>query len=300
MPHRGLLSRVRAEHTGEDRVTARQGVHRSGMGLDSCTPAQQRLRTLLGQHLFNAGDASALPYRSMVHVLTHYTLLMSPRYDDLVLITDAPTNVVGYLVPGGSKGKPGPASEIPGLRLDWVSGADRSDGPDYHLVHLPSGARMTVTAQRRTSFTDRRISGPGCSSGYGWWTTEDGLTSDEQDQLLDLVTPPNGVARIISALVVRMRARDPQGRWAMGNWWNDPLKRPGRPCGCYRASRRLMPGGRHWLLEWCGYPYAADVAAMLSDSEFGLHQATVTLGGDHLTITVDRDGLRIRTCAPDL
>ena len=110
--------------------------------------------------------------------------------------------------------------------------------------------------------------GDAISIRCAWWTTDVQLSSAEQDQLMDLVTQPSGVAKIVSALVVRMRARDPLGRWAMGNWWNDPLQRPGRPCGSYRSNRRLMPGGRHWLLEWCGYPYMADVAAMLSDSAF--------------------------------
>lgn len=294
MPHRGSFARVRAEHTGEDRVTARQGVHRSGLGLDLCTPAQQRFRTLLSQHLFNAGDLSTLPYLSMVHILTHYTLLMSPRYDNLVLITDAPANVLGYLVPEGTNRSPGPSMAIPGLRLAWVSGADYSDGPDYHLVHLPTGARMTVTAQKRTLFTNRGISDIQCPSGYAWWTTSAAVTREEQDQIMDLVTPPNGVAAIVNALVVRMRARDPQGRWAMGNWWNDPLQRSGRPCGCHRSNRRLMPGGRHWLLEWCGYPFASDVAAMLSDQGFGLPQAAIAPGKNHFTITVNGDVLRIQ------
>lgn len=295
MVNRGSSTRFRADRTGEDPVTARQGVHRSGLGLDVCTPAQQRLRTALGQHLFNGGDKSALPYPSMVHILTHYTLLMSPRYDNLVLITDAPANVLGYLVPEGGSRRAGPSMSVPGLRLEHVTGARCSDGPDYHLVHLPTGARMTVTPQQRTFFENRPSNGSRCPSGYAWWTSDKPVTPDEQEQIQDLVTPPTGVAGIVNALVVRIRARDPRHRWAMGNWWNDPLRRPGRPCGCERSSnRRLMPGGRGWLLEWCGYPYAADVAAMLADPGFGLPQATITAGSGDFTIAMGQDVLRIR------
>ncbi|MEV4348894.1 hypothetical protein AB0J83_30930 [Actinoplanes sp. NPDC049596] len=294
MPHRGLLTRVRAEHTGEDLVTARQGVHRSGLGLDECTPAQRSLRTLLGLHLFNGGDKSALPYPSMVHVLTNYTLLMSPRYDNLVVITDAPANMAGYLVPVGQARRPGPSSSIPGLRLDQITGARRSDGPDYHLVHLPTGARMIVTQQRRTRFESRQSNGTRRPSGYPWWTSDIPVTTEEHDRSMNLLTPPDGIATIVNALVVRMRARDPHRQWAMGNWWNDPLQREGRPCDCHGSNRRLMPGGRHWLMEWCGYPYAADVAAMLSDPRFGLPDATVTPGSRHFTITLGNDTLRIQ------
>ncbi|GIE35456.1 hypothetical protein Ait01nite_085010 [Actinoplanes italicus] len=294
MVNRGSATRFRAERTGEDPVTARQGVHRHGLGLDECTPAQHSLRTLLGQHLFNGGDKSALPYRSMVHVLTSYTLLMSPRYDRLVVITDAAPNVVGYLVPNGQARRPGPSSFIPGLRLEQVTGAHHADGPDYHLIHLPTGARMIVTEQTRTHFENRPSHGSRCPFGYEWWTSDVPVTAEEHDQVMDLVPPPAGVAAIVNALVVRMRARDPHHRWAMGNWWNDPLQRPGRPCDFHESSRRLMPGGRHWLLEWCGYPYASDVAAMLCEPRFGLPGAEVTPGSGHFTITLGGDALRVR------
>ncbi|MEV0898208.1 hypothetical protein [Actinoplanes sp. NPDC049802] len=245
-------------------------------------------------HLFNGGEKSALPYPSMVHVLTNYTLLMSPRYDNLVVITDAPANVVGYLVPIGQARRPGPSSSIPGLRVDQVTGARHTDGPDYHLIHLPTGARMIVTQQRRTHFDNRASNGTRCPSGYEWWTSNVPVSAEEQDQLLDLVTPPAGIAAIVNALVVRMRARDPHHRWAMGNWWNDPLRRAERPCDCLRSSRRLMPGGRHWLLEWCGYPFAADIAAMLTEPRFGLPDVAVHPGDRHFTITLGDDALRIQ------
>lgn len=50
------------------------------------------------------------------HSVTHYDLVLSPRADNLVLITPTPSNVLQYLVP---RGRP---MGLPGLRLEKNNG----------------------------------------------------------------------------------------------------------------------------------------------------------------------------------
>jgi hypothetical protein len=238
---RTALARLRAEYTGEHPTAARQGVGRNGdLGMDRCTPAQQQLRILIGAHLFNAGQISCLAGSSFVHTITCYTLTMSPRYNELVLIAECPENVLGYLVPRGR----GRTPELPGLRLlacdDWQT---------YRLIHLPTGARMTVTGNRRADLQDLSTQlATTCPDQWlsDWWTAEIPLTSAEQTSLRINPTPPADIAQMIRAVVVRLSARDPAGGWAMGNWFYDPLRRAERPAGANDGhERRLIGAGNY-------------------------------------------------------
>jgi hypothetical protein len=283
---RSARARVRAAYTGEHIVAARQGVGRNGdLGLDRCSIPQQRLRTLLATHLFNAGDTGVLVGTSIVSTLTHYTLTMSPRFDDLVVVAECPTNV-----PNGV-GKD--TAELPGLRLSHLD-----DNETYRLVHLPTGARMTVTGRRRTLFDDTCFASYSRASrdGRRWWTPDVPLTPTERDSLRFNPVPPDGVAQILRALVTRLSARDVSGRWAIGYWFYDPLRRP-KATGFndYRLRRRLIGAGPHWHLQWNGYPYPKDVAAMLLDTTAGLPGIKATGTGRYFDLVLGGETLRIQS-----
>jgi len=255
--------------------------------MDRCTVPQQRLRTLLGTHLFNAGDISTLVGWSVVSTLTHYTITMSPRFDDLVLVADCPTNVLGYLVPEGDGTY---VSELPGLRLSDTDGQET-----YRLIHLPTGARMTVTGQPRTVFDRSRfVAEAGMSkAGRKWWTPDVPLARAEEEMLRFNPVPPDCVARIIQALVVRLSAHDPRNMWAMGYWFYDPLRRPNLPSGG-RTLRRLIGAGPNWQLQWTGYPHLTDIVAMLTDDVFGLHGVTVESTRHYVDLNLDGETLRLQ------
>jgi hypothetical protein len=135
-------------------------------------------------------------------------------------------------------------------------------------VHLPTGARLTVTSDEEP---------PACSQTsheHGWktrgWPTADvPLLQQEIDDLASL--PPRSPDRteLLAALWSRLCVRDPEGRWAIGTWWSDPLPhRPWRDHGSGN-QRRLWGTGEQWTLEWRGYPYEDDLIQALTDPAIG-------------------------------
>ncbi|MES9544337.1 hypothetical protein, partial [Actinomadura sp. NPDC000600] len=118
--------------------------------------------------------------------MTHYDLILSPRPDDLVVITPTPSNVLTYLVP---RGKP---VGLPGLRLEEA----RADA--FQLRHLVTGARMTVTDRPPVppfdgGFDEHRV-----------WTVDQGLTGEEHDALADVPPMTDDTLVLLSGLVTRI------------------------------------------------------------------------------------------------
>ncbi|WP_328421740.1 hypothetical protein OG470_06490 [Micromonospora sp. NBC_00389] len=288
MPHTAHTAhaRLRAAYTGEHITAARQGIgHIGDLGLDRCTVPQQRLRTLLATYLFDGAIAGT----SIVSRLTHYSLTMSPRIDDLVVVTDCPTNVLGYLVPSGEETG---AIGLPGLRLNQVDGNET-----YRLVHLPTGARMTVTDQHRGVFDDARfgVYTRDTGDGYRWWTPDVPLHATEQHMLQFNPSPSKGVAAILRALAMRLDARDIAGRWAIGHWFSDPLQRATPTSFHDFRGRRLVGAGRRWHLQWDSYPYPKDLISMLLDETIGLPGVTATAAGKAHDLHLNGHTLRIQS-----
>ncbi|MFJ9026794.1 hypothetical protein ACIRPU_43740 [Streptomyces sp. NPDC102259] len=190
--------------------------------------------------------------------VTHYDLVLSPRPEDLVVITPTPSNVLKYLVP---RGKP---VGLPGLHLEEA----RADA--FQLRHLVTGARMTVTDRYPAppfdgDFDERRV-----------WTVDQGLTGEEHDALADVLPMTDDTLVLLSGLMSRIGLCDPQRQWALGNWFMDPLDRTD-VCGG-RVGRRLWGRGGWWELTWGGFPFAEDVAMALTDPPAGIAGAAAVRG----------------------
>ncbi|MFB6955339.1 hypothetical protein ACFCXP_37475 [Streptomyces niveus] len=87
----------------------------------------------------------------------------------------------------------------------------------------------------------------------------------------------------MSGVFCRITARDPHGKWAIGNWFYDPLP------GC----RSLHGAGNSWVLEWESDPYPDDLAAALTDPTIGVAGAKKRSTADNLTIALGSAALRL-------
>lgn len=154
---------------------------------------------------------------------------------------------------------------LPGLRLEGLRGSDT-----YITRHLPTGAELIVTGERdgrwppdinRRSTDFQPLSQP--------------LGAQERDWLGELPEISEAVERLIAGLVCRIAARSGSD-WALGNWFYDPLNRPGSLTerGPHSEERRLWGTENMWLLEWNRFPYEEDVAAALAGTPIGLAGAT--------------------------
>ena len=265
MPHstRRKAAATRAATSGERLRAAAAGINRgSRLGFDECTLAQTEFRAMLALHLFNCGKQSALPGRSLAHFLTWYTIIMSPRYDDLVLISSAPENVCGYLVQEDGDQE---FNEVPGLRLESRGAHIFS----LRLRHMATGATMTVTDNRNGRH------GEAADPGRHWRrfaTLDMPLTDTEKRFLAGLPQPSPDARRLLAALVARFSATDQHRRWALAQWYSDPLRRPDAPKDRWadEISRRLAGDGDLWDLRWDSHPRPEDIVGALTDPVTGL------------------------------
>lgn len=269
-------SKVRRAYTGETTAAAKAGVNRGRLGLDECSPAQLELRSLLARLLLNSGEASALSSDNRVSTLTCYTLIISPRYDELVIMTRAELNVTAWLVP-----RPGLEffDEVPGLRLEAVS--DRTYG--LRLRHLPTGARMLVTPNRQGRFGQ---ADDGDHNYVRAASIEEPLSVSEKSLLAELSQPTPDARVLLASLVTRFSAVDAERRWALGQWFEDPLERPDRPRGTFTraTSRQLSGDGDSWTLRWEDHPRVEDVVRALTDDVAGLYGARAQRTGTGYTV----------------
>ncbi|WP_406631971.1 hypothetical protein [Amycolatopsis sp. WGS_07] len=256
-----IAAQCRAAFTGEAVIVADRGVGALGLGLDECSKEQRVLRELLALYMFNAGVLGAPPKDSGVHTISAYEITVSPRHDELVIFAPAADNVAGWLL--RARG-----GRLPGLRL-----ACRPSGGVFRLVHLPTGARLTVTSGEEP---------PECSptphehswGTRGWATTAVALREEEVDEIASLAPRSADMSELISAVFTRLCARDPNERWAIGTWWFDPL--PHRPWLEHSGGneRRLWGANDRWTLEWVGYPYEDDLIHALTDPVIGNPRCT--------------------------
>ncbi|MFC5639666.1 hypothetical protein [Streptomyces bullii] len=167
------------------------------MGFDTHDPGQLRLRALLALGIFNGGRLQQWPGTWAMASVTHYDLVLSPRADNLVLITPTPSNVLQYLVP---RGRP---MGLPGLRLEETT-AD-----SFLLRHVVIGARMTVT--------DRPPISPfgGDFDGDRVWNVQQELTAAEQEALADVPPMTDDASVLLSGLMSRIGLREPGRNWAL-------------------------------------------------------------------------------------
>ncbi|MFF2189003.1 hypothetical protein [Streptomyces sp. NPDC058155] len=101
--------------------------------------------------------------------------------------------------------------------------------------------------------------------------------------------------RLLAGLTCRIAAQDSDGRWAIGNWFSDPLMRPGRLSdGGEDRYEKQLEGYRHrWTLRWNGFLYVEDVATSLTASPVGVSGAIAHDAGDHFEVRLGDATLRL-------
>ncbi|MGW1984892.1 hypothetical protein ACWCPJ_20960 [Streptomyces collinus] len=259
---RRRAARLRAAYTRESLPLAASGIRSSrdsvafgsGLGLDVCTASQRRMRALLALGLFNHGPSSLWPRRISLADVTRYTLVVSPRYDDLVITTRAPYNVTCWLVGRNDFSEIG----LPGLRVE------RSHEDGWRLRHTPTGATMTVTSDRHG-----RLQGPADpGSNYSrLWTTDSPVTDDERTTLNSLPQLTADTETLLASLAVRLCTHAPDGSRDIGMWFYDLSGRPDRGTAHHR---RLAVDGDQCTLHWDSDPHPEDLRAALTDPVIGL------------------------------
>ncbi|MEU3111244.1 hypothetical protein [Streptomyces albidoflavus] len=101
--------------------------------------------------------------------------------------------------------------------------------------------------------------------------------------------------RLLAGLTCRIAAQDAEAGWAIGNWFSDPLMRPGRlrDHGEDRYKKQLQESGRQWAFRWNGFPYVEDVTASLTASPVGISGAVARDAGDHFEVRLGSAVLRL-------
>ncbi|MFF8607212.1 hypothetical protein ACF06X_14850 [Streptomyces sp. NPDC015346] len=278
---RRRTARLRASYTRETASLAALGIirrdsdklpPRSGLGLDTCSAPQRRLRALLALGMFNSGPTSWWPRHITLADVTRYTFVVSPRHDDLVITARAPYNVACWLVGRDRL----PQIGLPGLRVD----SSYDDG--WRLRHLPTGATVTVTGDRHG-----RLQGPlDRESNYARLWTTDVPVSDEEHAVLNVLPRLSAdMETLLAALSVRLCAHAPDGSWDIGMWFNDLTERPSRG---HAHHRRLSVEGDRCTLHWDSEPYPEDLRAALTGPVIGLAGTHVQPDGEGWSLQYGR------------
>lgn len=265
MPHtnRRQAALRRCLYTGESLAQARAGIARgSHHGLDHCTSEQRTLRALIAVGVFNQESIGAPPKLWGTQRLVVYGTCVSPRFDDLVLLSTSPDNVARCFVPWRHDHE----LFFPGWRAVCVSHHVR-------LLHLPTGTTLGVEhpdQRRRTTCAN-----PCPTSRHELYASlEQPLTEQECTELGAVPPMSEGARTLLAALVSRMSVTAADHSWAV-NWFlcppGVPTDRPSAP----DAPRMLWGSHDRWRLSWRGFPDAEYVASALTDPHVGLDGAEV-------------------------
>ncbi|MFF7649626.1 hypothetical protein ACFZCY_07185 [Streptomyces sp. NPDC007983] len=226
------------------------------------------------------------PYQGVatwgLHTLVAYDIIISPQFNQLVLITDVPHNVAPYLLPSRDGG-----ASLPGLRLEEFRGSRT-----YVTRHLPTGARLVITGNPSGSWRGKLRPSP---RWQAFFSTDKSLTDAERSALGDVPDMSEDAEQLLAGLICRIAARDAGGEWAVGNWFSDPLLRPGwlNDGGEDRYRKELRGAGDRWTLRWKGFPYVEDVAASLTASPIGVPGAVARWVDDTVEVRLGHAILRL-------
>ncbi|MEV7617016.1 hypothetical protein [Streptomyces sp. NPDC089799] len=259
MPHtqHRALARERAFFTGETPATAAAETTRSGsLGIDDCSPAQRRLRALLALAVFNTGPLSAGLWTTSLADLSAYTVVMSPRRDKLVLISNAPDNIATRLLPRDDK----QTLCLPGMRLLRLAEHGAA------MLHLPTGAVVLATSRRDGTLDDL------ADERHSHWTTDHPMTDRESILLASLPHLTADTETLLAAVFVRMWMRSAD--WDLAGWFCPAASRNDDE-RALRHYRRLDGAGDHWSLTWTSWPHPDDLVAALTHPAAGLASVTV-------------------------
>ncbi|MEZ0112661.1 hypothetical protein ABH920_006684 [Catenulispora sp. EB89] len=297
---RQAAARDRGRYTGETIAAAYAGIP-SGqrakgpdsdrLGLDRCSPAQLDLRARMALGVFNLDSLSRFEngLSWSANAITAYTLTVSPRFDELVLITRTPDNVAGRLVRGEAPG-------LPGLRVvadDWngVRMRDIVTGSDV-VVTSDQAGRVTETA--RTSDTVF------FSPDQRWSAGPQTPRPREAERLATVPPMSHDTKRLLAGLLTRLNINDPAGTWSTGNWFWDPFRPHGEPHvprykGHDHDSRGLWGSGDRWELAWSGYPTGASLIKALTHPIIGINGVAALETRDSWQLTLGTAMLELHT-----
>lgn len=275
-------ARSRMKYSGELYEAALAGIPNDrSHGLDSFAPQQRQLNAILALGLFNRGDEGAAPKRWTISSLTWYTIKVSPRWNRLVFIADAPRNVAQYLVPESEN-----YLRVPGMRL-----RGGVFGFGYVLKHIPTGGELVVTDD-----PNGKVVGKLSDTDLRMLSLDTPILPEEKRLYEALPVMAAEAQTLLAGVAVRMSMTDPGRRWATGNWYWDPLERKGHTevAGYDDPQRRLWGEGDEWEAQWTGYPYAQDVAFALTDPEVGVCGAKLSTGRRGYEVSLGGSVLKIR------
>ncbi|MGV9357715.1 hypothetical protein [Streptomyces misionensis] len=279
---RKSAARNRALYTGEKPAAAQAGIPRDhSIGLDTCCPEQCEFRALMALGYLNYGVDYDGPAGWYLSVLSSYTITVSPRFDRTVIITDVPHNVAGRLLRGPAGG-----GGLPGLRIEEYRGHE-----SYILRHMPTGAQLVITAN-----SSGKPVGTQKDPHIHGLTTSVPLTDAEKEELARVPGMTAEARRLLAGIFSRITTQDPYGGWAIGNWFYDPLKRPGWLDSPRRPGyRRLRGSGDSWELQWESVPYLNDLVSALTGPVIGIPGAEAMSTPDRLVISLGGATLRLHS-----
>jgi len=271
-PHNRELAFRRAFFTGESPVQAASAVgNRITHALDSCSPGQHRFRALLALLELNAGRSFPPDptTKGAVELSTpaqwelgrwHVDLSgrpgtrYSPRYNQFVVLTDAPAELMGVVLRS-----PDPADPrgVPGLRPLNA----HPHGQWFRFRHVPTGAVLRIELDEPNQPPRRSVSGYPLS-----WeiASRAAALSDDEQRTLDAVPPmSDDAAQLISALFVRLTMNEPGVRWLDNH----------EPAGSPWLGLWGVDG--HWGLHTTSRQAVDGLARLLTDPVIGLGDAGV-------------------------
>ncbi|MFE9575354.1 hypothetical protein ACFYO1_03130 [Nocardia sp. NPDC006044] len=287
-------------YTREDCMAAGAGISRAGIklgtaGLTDCTPQQRRFRALFALSLLNFDSAGRpQPMVSVYNASTFlcYSMVVSPRFDRLVFIVPgAAENVVGRVLGSPSSLRSG----VPGLRLEAVGKAfGRTYGESFHLLHLPTGARVIVAASSNFEAIANCARDPETLDHFPGPDLP--LADVEREALEGVPAMTFEIEALLAALVSYLDVRDPERQWATGMWWGDPIGRPKRPglAPSFERFAQLWGYGDSWKLKWNGYPYPEDLISCFTSSTVGLPGASAVKQADAWRIRLGESSLMLQ------
>ncbi|MGW6699777.1 hypothetical protein [Nocardia sp. NPDC055049] len=291
--------KTRAQYTGEP-ISDAMHTSRQACDLDRSTGAQRRMRAQLAIYLLNS-TVSEIDARSEARLRWHDSfgllvnwLIFSPRYNELVLMTDMPGHLAGKIC------------DFPGIRVDRIDGSRGA----ITLRHIPTAGRLTfqyLPAPRRRSWRHGGEYGEVClSQQLHQFEKAEMLTSREASAMdaLPVVHPDAEVllAAVTSRLSLSCRAEG----WSVDALvWRSTAKVPDSVwidphIHCWGTAT-------DWVLRWGG-SYArpaSDIAQALTHPVVGLAGAWAEIGVDRsivyfgeASLVVERDlrPTRAHTC----
>jgi hypothetical protein len=281
----------RAFFTGESPVQAASAVgNRVTHAMDSCSPGQHRFRALLALLELNAGRAfpreGGEPSTPAQWELVRWNVDLSgrpgtrysPRYNQLVVLTDAPEVLMSTVLQS-----PDPADPrgVPGLRPLNA----HPNGQWFRFRHVPTQAVLRIELDEPKTPPRRSVSGYPLS----WEVAARSWAPGEGEQrALDAVPPmSDDAARLLAALFVRLTINEPGVRWLDGQ------ERAVSPwLGLWGVDE-------HWALHTTSRQAVDGLARLLTDPVIGLADTTVLATTEASIIIGHRAAtLRLSMAAP--